>query len=178
MVVLRLSHYVIMFILDASTLILIAKAELLDSFLASIEAEVAIPPQVESECCGVKKRLDALMIQKALDDSRIRVIGVKNRRLVAKLQADFGLGKGESEAIALAHAEGAQILGIDDKNGINACKLLGIAFTTAIGILVRSREKGLIERDAAIAKLATLARHGRYKNSVIEEARVKLEAGQ
>jgi predicted nucleic acid-binding protein len=167
-----------MFIFDASTLILIAKAELLEPFLASIEAEVAIPPQVESECCGAKKTLDAIMIQKALHDSRIRVIAVKNRRLVAKLQTDFSLGKGEAEAIALAHTEEARILGIDDKNGINACKLLGIAFTTAIGILVRSREKGLVERDAAIAKLATLARHGRYKNSVVEEARMKLEGEQ
>ena len=167
-----------MFIFDASTLILVAKAELLEPFLASIELEVAIPPQVERECCGVKRTLDALIIQKALDDSRIRVIAVKNRRLVAKLQADFCLGRGEAEAIALAHLEKAQILGIDDKNGINACKLLGIGFTTAIGILVRSREKGLIERGAAIAKLATLATHGRYKNSIIKETRMKLEAGQ
>ena len=178
MIILRLSYCVIMFIFDASTLILIAKAELLGPLLASIELEVAIPPQVERECCGVKRTLDALLIQKALDDSRIRVIAVKNRRLVARLQADFSLGKGEAEAIALAHTEEARILGIDDKNGINACKLLGIAFTTAIGILVRSREKGLVERDAAIAKLATLARHGRYKNSVVEEARMKLEGEQ
>jgi hypothetical protein len=63
-------------------------------------------------------------------------------------------------------------------NDGNACRLLGIGFTTAIGILVRSREKGLVERDAAIAKLATLARHGRYKNSIIEDARMKLEGEQ
>ena len=100
-----------MFIFDASTLILIAKAELLEPFLASIEVEVAIPPQVERECCGVKRTLDALMIQKALDDSRIRVIAVKNRKLVAKLQADFCLGKGEAEAIALAHTGKGSDLG-------------------------------------------------------------------
>jgi hypothetical protein len=47
-----------------------------------------------------------------------------------------------------------------------------------VGILVRSREKGLIERGVAIARLATLARQGRYKNSIIEEARMKLEAGR
>ena len=167
-----------MFIFDASTLILIAKAELLEPFLAGIELEVAIPPQVERECCGIKKTLDALLIQKALDDSRIRVVAVKNRKLVARLQADFGLGRGEAEAIALAHLEEAQILGIDDKNGINACKLLGIGFTTALGILVRSHEKGLIEGSAASAKLAILARQGRYKGSIIEEARKKLEDGR
>ena len=116
------------------------------------------------------------MIQKALDESRIKVFAFRNRRLVAKLQTDFSLGKGEAEAIALALDEKGQIVGIDDKNGIDACKVLGIAFTTAVGILVRSREKGLLEGPDASVKLALLAKHGRYKHSIIEDARLKLEA--
>src|ERR1035441_5388582 len=130
--------------------------------------------EVEKECCGVKKSLDALMIQKTLDESRIIVIAVKDRKLVTKLQGDFGLGRGEAEAIALALAEKARIVGIDDKNGINACKLLGIPFTTAIAILVRMRGKGLLSTSEALAKLAALATHGRYKKSIMEDARRKL----
>ncbi len=164
-----------MLVFDASTLILVAKTELLGPFLAGVKLKAAIPGEVERECCGAKKTLDALMIQKALDESRIKVILVKNKKLVTKLQADFSLGQGESEAIALALQESARIIGIDDKNGINACKLLGIAFTTAIGILLRSREKGLLDRSAALAGLAALAKYGRYKNSIIEDARLKLE---
>jgi len=49
--------------------------------------------------------------------------------------------------------EKAQLLGIDDKNGINACKLLGLAFTTL-----------------------RCMKNTRYKDSVIEDARLKLEA--
>ena len=165
-----------MIVFDASTLILIAKAEVLDLFLANVSMPVAIPREVEKECCGIKKPLDAVIIQKALDEGRIKTVVVKNRRLIAKLQADFGLGRGEAEAIALAFNEGAQVLGIDDKNGINACKLLGIAFTTALGILIRSRQKGLLEASEAIEKLASLAKYGRYKDSIIEDARRKLEA--
>jgi predicted nucleic acid-binding protein len=164
-----------MLVLDASTLILIAKAEFLGPFLAGVKLEVAIPGEVARECCGPKKTLDALMIQKALDEARIRIILVKNRKLVARLQADFSLGQGEAEAIALALKERAAIIGIDDKNGINACKLLGMAFTTAIGILLRSREKGLLDRSAALAGLAALAKYGRYKDSIIEHARLTLE---
>jgi predicted nucleic acid-binding protein len=164
-----------MFIFDASTLILIAKTETLDPFLRGIELEVAIPVEVEKECCSVKKSLDALMIQKALDESRIRVITVKEKKLVTKLQADFGLGRGEAEAIVLALAEKARVLGIDDKNGINACKLLGVAFTTAIGILVRMREKRLLTTNESLVKLEGLAEHGRYKRSILEDARRKLE---
>src|SRR5713101_4828900 len=164
-----------MFVLDASTLILVTKAEFLDQFLAGVKLEVAIPGEVARECCGAKKTLDALMIQRALDESTIKVILVKNTKLVAKLETDFGLGQGEAEAIALALKEKARIIGTDDKNGINACKMLGIAFTTAIGILLRSREKSLLDRRAALAALRALAKYGRYKNSIIEDAILKLE---
>jgi predicted nucleic acid-binding protein len=163
-----------MFVLDASTLILIAKTETLDPFLRSVELEVAIPLEVEKECCGVKKSLDALMIQKALNESRIRVISVKDRKLVTKLQGDFGLGRGEAAAIVLALAEKAQVLGIDDKNGINACKLLSVVFTTAIGILVRMHEKRLLTTSESLVKLEGLAKHGRYKRLILEDARRKL----
>jgi len=115
------------------------------------------------------------MIQKALDESRIRVIAVKDRKLVAKLQGDFDLGRGEAEAIVLALAEKARVLGIDDKNGINACKLLGVAFTTAIGILVRMHEKRLLTTNEALVKLEGLAKYGRYKTSILVDAREKLE---
>lgn len=165
-----------MIVFDASTLILIAKTGLLDHFLANAKGLASIPRKVEKECCGSTKTLDALIIQRAIEESRIAVREVKSRRAVAKLQADFSLGQGEAEAIALAVREKASLLGIDDKNGINACKLLSVPFTTAIGILVRSKETGLLEPSDALAKLALLARYGRYKESIIEDARARLEA--
>src|SRR2546426_1046833 len=75
-----------MFVLDASTLILVTKGEFLDLFLVGVKRRVAIPGEVARECCGAKKTLDALMIQKAVDESSIEVVLVKSRRLVAKLQ--------------------------------------------------------------------------------------------
>src|ERR1017187_2123767 len=87
-----------MLVFDSSTLILTAKFELLDVFLKDIGMEIAIPIAVEDECCGGKKTLDALIIRKALDESRIEVRGVRNRKLVTKLEEDFSMGRGESEA--------------------------------------------------------------------------------
>src|SRR5579859_4653629 len=139
-----------MIVFDASTLILITKIELLGVFLEEFGMEVAIPKEVESECCGNKVMFDAFVIQKALDESKIKAHGVRNKKLVAKLQLDFNLGKGEAEAITLAFEKKALLVGIDDKNGISACKLLNLAFTTAIGILLRIHEKGLIDRDTAM----------------------------
>lgn len=164
-----------MIVFDSSTLILIAKIELLDLFLTNIGMETAIPKAVEAECCGGKKTFDSLIIRKALDESRIKVRSARNRKLIAKLEEDFNMGRGESEAIALALQEGAVLVGIDDKNGMNACKLAGVPFTTAVGILVRSRERGLIGRSDGLFKLSALAGYGRYQEAILEDARRRME---
>jgi len=165
-----------MIVFDASTLILTAKAGLLDVFLASVKSVVKIPRAVERESCGAKKTFDSLIIEKAIDESRIEVTTVGNRKLVAKIEADFRLGRGEAEAVALAVNEKAKLLCIDDKQGINACKLLAVPFTTAMAILIRCSEKRLFDRETALLKFAVLAKYGRYKDDILKDARKQLEA--
>jgi hypothetical protein len=43
------------------------------------------------------------------------------------------------------------------------------------GILVRSRQKGLIDGDEALVKLSALAEHGWYRDAILEDARVRME---
>lgn len=164
-----------MLIFDASTLILVAKTELLEKFLDSFAGEVLVPAEVERECCGARKSLDALLIEKAINEKRIIVKTLKEKQLCRKIRGDFGLGSGEAEAIALAFSAKAKLVAIDDKNGINACKLLKLPFATAINILLRMREGGLIEKEAALIKLEALERYGRYKSSLVADARSRLE---
>ena len=164
-----------MIVFDASTLILITKIGLLDLFLDHSKSLAVIPDEVHKECCNSKKSLDAMMIQKAVDASRIKVHSLKDSRLVSKLQDDFTLGKGEAGALALALEERAHLIAIDDKNGIGACKLLGLSFTTALAILIRSREKGLLEKQASIERLELFAQFGRYRDAIIQDAKSKLE---
>ncbi|HET9400936.1 MAG TPA: hypothetical protein VFO34_08295 [Candidatus Acidoferrales bacterium] len=165
-----------MIVFDASTLILAAKSELLDVFLTNVETVVRIPRAVERECCGAQKTFDSLTIEKAIDESRIEVTTAGNRKLVNKLESDFRLGRGEAEAVGLALNDRAQLLCIDDKQGINACRLLSVPFTTALAILIRCREKRLFDRETSLARLALVAKYGRYKNAILEDARNQLEA--
>jgi predicted nucleic acid-binding protein len=167
-----------MIVFDASTLILLAKIGLLEPFLAGCGMEAGIPEKVEAESCEAKKTFDALLIRKAIDERKIRTVRVKDPGFVNKLRDDFGLGDGEAEAIALAVQAKASLVAIDDKNGINACKLLDIGFTTAAGILVVCYEKELITAREALQKVEQLAKHGRYRNSIIEDVRSRLEAGK
>lgn len=167
-----------MIVFNASTLILLAKAELLEGFLESVGPQVVIPKEVERECTGARRSPDALLIQKAVSEKKIKVIAIRNQRLCEKIQGDFPLARGEAEAVTLAVSEKAGLLAIDDKQGINACKLLRIPFTTAVDILVRMREKGLVEREEALIKLEALQRYGRYKTWILKDARSRLEGNR
>ena len=160
---------------DASTLILLAKAEILEEFLGSLEHEVAIDPVVAQECCGNKPALDGLVIQRCIREKRIRVRTTKQQAIVQRVRADFALGAGEAATIALAMARKAALVLIDDKQGINVCKLLKLPFATALTILVRMHEKRVLSRDGALRKLALLAHYGRYRKELVEQARTQLE---
>jgi len=54
-----------MIVLDASTAILLAKAELLDAFLRDVGQTVIMPREVREECSG-RDSLDARLITRAL----------------------------------------------------------------------------------------------------------------
>ena len=66
-------------------------------------------------------------------------------------------------------------LATDDKNAINACKLLNISFTNSLNILIRAKEKNLMTMEEAKTKLDKLSMYGRFKKSIIEDARRRLE---
>lgn len=162
-----------MVVLDASAAILLAKAELLDAFLQDFGPGVTMPKEVREECCG-RDSLDARLIAWAVNEKRISVTAAR-RGAVRQLATDFGLGRGEAAAIALAAARETALVATDDKRAINACKVLKISFATAISVLSRMFEKGLLNRQEALEKLESLERHGRYKKEIIAAARAELE---
>jgi len=164
-----------MIVFNSSTLILLAKVELVDIFLAALDEKVTIPKEVERECCEEKRTADALLIEKAIQDGKIAVHALKARSLQGKVLADFPLGKGEAAALTLAVSRKARLLATDDKKAIHASKLLKIPFTTAVDVLVRMYEKGLLEKRAAHLKLEALRKFGRYERDIIEDAKSSLE---
>lgn len=158
--------------MDASTAILLAKVELLDAFIEGIEQTVILPRDVRDECAG-RDSLDARLIARAVEEKRIEVKAV-DRRAIQRLMEDFGLGPGEAAAIALAVSKEA-LVATDDRRAIQACKVLKIPFTTAISVLTRMREKGLLSREDGFEKLNRLERDGRYKKEIIAAARAEME---
>ena len=163
-----------MIVFDASTLILLAKVNLLDLFLDTYPAEAVIPQAVETECMASPTRPDTTFIRERIQERRVRVDSVQGAAAVNRLIDDFRLGHGEAEAVVMALERQARLVATDDRNAIRACKRLGLKFTTAIGVLIRMREKGVIPIDAALRYLEGLAMYGRYHRVILDDARRRL----
>ena len=164
-----------MIVFDASTLILLTKVDLLDLLLENYPAEAVVPQAVKAECMIPPSRPDAIHIQERIRERRISVDRVQDAAVVHRLVADFHLGLGEAEVVALAMEKQGPLVATDDRNAIRACKLLRLKFTTAIGILIHMREKGVLHADAARRSLERLAILGRYRRAIFDDARRRLE---
>ena len=160
-------------IFDSSTLILLAKIDLLRE--TAEEVSIVIPPKVKEECL-FKESLDALLIKTLIAEGKIKVEKAANQEAVRKLQADFRIEAGEAQALWLGKRLGVP-LAVDDGPTIKACKVLGVQFVTAIHFLINLRARGKLELPLALAKLDSLATYGRYSRKIIEDAAQRLKGG-
>ena len=92
-----------------------------------------------------------------------------------RLTRDFNLHAGEAEAVLLAQNRSA-VCGTDDGRAIRCCKVLGIRFTTAIGLLVALTEARELDRKLASERLGKLERFGRYHSRILEDAALRIRA--
>ncbi len=65
------------------------------------------------------------------------------------------LGDGERAAIALAQAEGASLILMDDRAGVAAARAHGFEAVGTLGVLVRAAVQDLIDLPAAFGRLLT-----------------------
>jgi predicted nucleic acid-binding protein len=117
------------------------------------------------------KGADAKAIERIIVEHRIEVLAVAHKGTVRKLMEDFNIEQGEAETIALAAGKKDISVATDDRNAIKACKILKLDFITAVSILVRASEKGLLDNESALLKLDKLASVGRYTVEIMEHAK-------
>ena len=166
-----------MIIFDASTLILLARTDILELFINNAKMTAAMPEAVKQETCSAPRE-ETPFINSLMDQGKITVKNVKNRKQIQKLMTDFCIDPGETEAIMLALNEEGGIVATDDRNAIRACKMLNIGFITAISVLIGLHEKGCISGDVALLKLEKLASIGRYSKAIIAEAKLNITGEQ
>jgi len=160
-------------VFDSSTLILLAKSELLG--VISEDIQIIIPKTVRAECTR-KDTLDAKLISALIGNRKIEVIAA-NKEAVSMLCRDFRIHAGEAEALTIALKKQLP-LAVDDLPTIKACKILNIKFTTAIHFLINIAEDGKIGKEMAIVKLEKLSLYGRYNKRIINDAAKRLKGGK
>ena len=160
-------------VFDASTLILLAKIELLREVIE--EVKIVIPEKVKVECL-LKEGIDALLISTLIGEKKIEVKKVGNAEVIKKIQRDFKIEGGEAEALWLARRLKCPIA-VDDGPTIKACKVIGQRFTTAIHFLLDLVSQDRLELPMAMAKLEKLSHYGRYNREIIEDATKHLKGG-
>ena len=163
-----------MIVFDSSTLILLAKIELLNEI--SKEIQIIVTSEVKTETTQKKVLFDAQIIRGLIEQDIIKVEEVKDARHIARLKKDFNIANGEASSLILSKKKGI-ILATDDGAAIKAAKILGVHFTTAIDFLVRAYEKGILTKKISIAKLEKLSKYGRYTSRIIEDAFGRLKEG-
>lgn len=160
-------------IFDSSTLILLAKTEIIRIITEDIQ--IIIPEKVRIECTS-KETFDAKLISTLMKQGKIIVKKAVKREIINKLCKDFKLHAGEAEALCLAR-ERVCSLAVDDLPTIKACKVLNQSFTTAIHFLINIVEHGKIDRQTAMVKLEKLSLYGRYNRRIIDDANKRLKGG-
>jgi predicted nucleic acid-binding protein len=164
-----------MVIFDTSTLILLAKAEILRDVLEKMEA--AVPDVVRREATLLKDRLDAQLIGRCIEEELIQVSGSEEfkRADVTRMMQDFRLAEGEATALVFAQRQRGT-LATDDGPAMKACKVLGMPFVTAMNLLVHAVRSGWIPKAVGLVKLEALNRAGRYETRIVQDARERINS--
>src|SRR3989338_6233077 len=152
-----------MIVIDSSSLILLAKIDILDIAIKNIKLRLLIPEQVYTECTAKKDSFDAQLIERRVKEGLIVKKEISNRNLCDKILKDFSLGKGESEAISLCIEIKSGII-TDDKKAINACRILKINFTTVPKLVVQFYKKNFVTEIDANLIIKKLQKFGRYSD--------------
>jgi predicted nucleic acid-binding protein len=160
-------------IFDSSTLILLAKTELIR--LVAEDHQVLIPERVMQECVS-KDIFDARMISQLITEGVIKVLKVDKKAVISKLCRDFKIHNGEAEALYLA-MQRKTLLAVDDLPTIKACKIINQRFTTAVHFLINSAGHGKLDKKSAFVKLEKLAVCGRYNRQIVDDAYARLKGG-
>jgi predicted nucleic acid-binding protein len=140
---------------DTSSLIALTNIGELE-LLERVYEEVVITPEIGEEY-GLETP-DWIRIEKIEDVQKFKLLNLE-------------LDKGESSGITLALENEASLLIIDEKKGRGIAKKLGIRITGILGVMIRAKEIGVINRvKPLIEKLEKVdfRMSERLKNQILE----------
>ncbi|MFQ6050899.1 MAG: DUF3368 domain-containing protein [Candidatus Hydrothermarchaeota archaeon] len=142
-----------MIVSNSTPLIYLAKIGKLNLLKEFFEI-ILIPEEVKTEVVDKGKKLgspDAFLLEKCMEEGWIKVERVEN----PKDLEEFGIDKGEAEAISLALERNLDILA-DQTHARLAAKVLGLMPRGTIYVLLRALKEGILDYDEYLKCLRDL----------------------
>lgn len=121
-----------------SNLALVGAAKLLPALFGKL----IVPEQVWRELLRGAELYEGLRFLRDIDWLEVRAVPLSASLTELSKEVDLG----EAEAIALALELKADLLLVDDSDGRTAAMRHGIPIMGLLGVLIRAKEKGLVER--------------------------------
>lgn len=128
-------------IVNATPLIALCHVEQL-SLLRKLYGEIDIPQAVYDEISAKEDSVCRKEIERSLEWITIRKVKEDGRKQLFKAQ----LHAGEVEVMMLALEQNADVAVIDDKCAKNFAKQLGIPVTGTLGVLMKAKQCGYIDK--------------------------------
>ena len=163
-------------VIDSCSIILMAKATVLEEFVKWKESIITEQVYCEVMEGKEKKLFDALLLSKLVDEKKILKNNPKGKEMAKKLMDDFGLGKGEAESIAVAIENNSPII-TDNKQGRKAAKIYGMALLGSIDVITALYKVKKITKEKAVNALKSLKEHGWFNDYLIENALEDIKNG-
>ncbi|MBA7670010.1 MAG: hypothetical protein E3J77_06405 [Actinobacteria bacterium] len=159
-----------MIVFDASTLILLAKIDLLQSVLCQYGGVI---PELVKEEIIYKNAIDTKLIVQQIKEGNLIVDRNPAKDKMKLILKNFPLGGGEAAAFIIAKEKDG-FLATDDGLAIKVCKIFNVKFVTTIHFLIEAS----LDKSLAMAKLKLLKKYGRYSIEIIKDAEERIREGK
>ena len=156
---------------DSSTIILASKVTVMKLVYNYMDL-ILIPEYVFKEVVEKGKEAnkeDAILVENLIKEKKIKVIKIKDNRLMKELINNFKINQGEAEAITLAVQEKTSLL-VDDGEAIKICKVYNINFITTLAFLIKLVKDKILDKESALIKIEKLRKIGHYSKDIIQDA--------
>ncbi|MDP2924833.1 MAG: hypothetical protein Q8N99_00515 [Nanoarchaeota archaeon] len=160
-------------VIDASSIILLAKIDLLEKLIE--RNPLIIPEKVYIEVVKGKEKgmLDAFILERLVNEKKIKIEKVE-KIAYEEVWKLFGLWAGEAEVLALALKNNIPII-TDDKKCLNRAKAAGVSCITSLDVIIALLKNKHINKEQAKKSLEKLENYGWYKKNIIKLYKEKIK---
>ena len=154
---------------DSCSIILLSKATVLESFAKNYNLYITEEVYKEILEGKDKKFIDALLTEKLVNENKIKIIKVNNKR-ADKLIEDFNLSIGEAKTLSLLLENKCEFIVTDNKQGRKAAVIYSLNLSGSIDVVVSLYRLKIIDKEKAISALKKLHDFGWFNEYLVENA--------